>query len=666
MPSTLNWGILATGGIAEHFAKALPHTETGQLVAVGSRTQKSADRFAARHGAVRAHGSYDALLADPQVEAVYIATPHPGHAEWTIKAAEAGKHILCEKPIGMNHAEAMVMIEAARRHDVFLMEAFMYRCHPQTAKLIELVKQGVIGDIRLIRASFGFKAPKDERSRLINNQLGGGAILDIGCYTVSMSRLIVGVARGDAFAEPTEVTGAAHLGPTGVDHWAVATLTFPGDVLAQVSVAVTVALDNLVEIVGSQGRLVVEKPWMCSGIEGGRSRIMVKRNNESERVVEIKTDQWLYGVEADVVAAHLDQGQAAWPAMTWADTLGNMATVDRWRASIGLEYEQEKPVNYTFTSHRRPLAVREPVSMKYGSIKGIDKRMSRIVLGTSFAWTMPRLAVIFDDYFERGGNVYDTAFVYAGGSAEKLLGHWLVNRGVRDQVVLIGKGAHTPHCRPEAVAKQLAISLDRLQTDHVDIYVLHRDDPQVPVGEFVDVLYEQQVAGRLHVYGGSNWTIDRMVAANEYASSRGIPGFTVLSNNFSLARMVRGPWEGVRAASDDNSRAWLTETQTPLLPWSSQAQGFFTDRAGPEKKDDLSLVRSWYGPDNFERRRRAFELASEKGVEPTNIALAYVLQQPFPTFAVVGPLLISETASCFEALKLALTPDEIAWLDLKG
>src|SRR5947209_4519922 len=156
MEQRLQWGILGTGRIAHIFARGLAASQTGVLIAIGSRTQASADAFGEGVGAVRRHGSYDGLLADPAVQAVYIATPHPMHAEWAIKAAEAGKHILCEKPLALNHAEAMAVIEAALRHDVFLMEAFMYRCHPQTAKLIELIRSGVIGSVRVIQVTFSF------------------------------------------------------------------------------------------------------------------------------------------------------------------------------------------------------------------------------------------------------------------------------------------------------------------------------------------------------------------------------------------------------------------------------------------------------------------------------------------------------------------------------
>ncbi|MBV9229101.1 MAG: Gfo/Idh/MocA family oxidoreductase, partial [Chloroflexi bacterium] len=205
MSRTLTWGIIGTGRIAGIFANGIAESKTGTLLAVGSRTQASADKFGETWNVERRYGSYAALLADSDVQAVYIATPHPLHAEWAIKAAEAGKHVLCEKPIALNHAEAMAIIEAALRHDVFLMEAFMYRCHPQTAKLIELVRSGVIGKVRVIQASFSFHTTFRPESRLLNNALGGGGILDVGGYCASMARLIAGAAVGKDFADPTRV-----------------------------------------------------------------------------------------------------------------------------------------------------------------------------------------------------------------------------------------------------------------------------------------------------------------------------------------------------------------------------------------------------------------------------------------------------------------------------
>jgi predicted dehydrogenase len=329
----LAWGIIGTGGIARQFAAHLPVSQTGVLAAVGSRTQKSADEFAAKYGG-RAHGSYEALLADPQVQAVYISTPHPMHARWSIEAARAGKHILCEKPLAMNRREAKEIIDAARENDVFLMEAYMYRCHPQTQALAELLRQRVIGEVRVIRSTFSYQCRYDPAGRLLNPALGGGGILDVGGYCVSVARLAAGAALGKPFAEPLEILAAGHVGQTGVDEWAAATLRFEGDIIAQLFCGTQVAMDNQLQVFGSEGSIRVDEPWKPS-FGGGTSRIVIHRKGaESEqKLIEAAP---LYAVEADNVAQHLARRQS--PAMSWDDTLGNMAVLDRWLACVGVSY----------------------------------------------------------------------------------------------------------------------------------------------------------------------------------------------------------------------------------------------------------------------------------------------------------------------------------------
>jgi aryl-alcohol dehydrogenase-like predicted oxidoreductase len=201
--------------------------------------------------------------------------------------------------------------------------------------------------------------------------------------------------------------------------------------------------------------------------------------------------------------------------------------------------------------------------------------------------------------------------------------------------------------------------------DYLDIYLMHRDNPAVPVGEFVDVLNEHRNAGRIRVFGGSNWTAERLEAATDYARKKGLQGFAAVSNNFSLARMLDPVWPGCLSASTPEFRAWLTKTQLPVISWSSQARGFFTDRSGPGKTSDAELVRCWYSDDNFTKKARAEELARKKGVLPINIALAYVLNQSFPTFAIIGPRVLGETRTSLPALTVKLTPDEVRWLNLE-
>jgi len=337
--NSLSWGVLGTGRIAGVFAKYLPQSKTGKLAAVASRTQVNADRFGAEFGAPRCHGSYDALLADPTVQAVYIATPHPMHAEWCLKAAKAGKHILCEKPLTLNHAEAVTVINAARRHNIFLMEAFMYRCHPQTLKLVELIRKKTIGEVRIIQASFGFHREFNPNQRLFSIELGGGGILDIGCYPVSMSRLIAGAAIGQPFADPTEVHACGHLATTGVDLWTVTSMKFPGDILAALAASTQVQQDSTLRIFGSEGNIFIAAPWGPSR-DGGKTTILLERKGESPREIVIDSPHPLYAIEADDVAAHIEHRQS--PAMTWDDSLGNMKALDRWRAAIGVVYQSEK------------------------------------------------------------------------------------------------------------------------------------------------------------------------------------------------------------------------------------------------------------------------------------------------------------------------------------
>ncbi|MDW8395315.1 MAG: aldo/keto reductase [Anaerolineae bacterium] len=667
MLTKLRWGILSTGSIARAFAEALAHAKTGVLHAVASRDGARAEAFAAQFGASRSYGSYEALLADASVEVVYIATPHPAHIEWIIKAAEAGKHILCEKPLTLNYPQAMAAVEAAVANDVFLMEAYMYRCHPQTAWLVELIRQGAIGQVGLIHAAFSFKAPFDPNHRLFSNALGGGGILDVGGYPISMARLIAGVAlgRSEGFAEPLQVLGSAKLNPvTGVDEYAAATLTFPNGIIAQVAAGVALEQRNVVQVFGSEGSLLVTDPWTPSR-RGGVSVIVLERYGEPRQIIEVRTDEWLYAIEADTVAASLPQRQSA--AMSWEDTLGNMRALDAWRAAVGLTYDQEQPEapEMKLTFARRPLRRRDDAPIPTQPLPGLAKPVSRLVLGADHQTTISYASAMFDAFFEAGGNTFDTAYVYMEGQAEVILGHWLRNRGVREQVVILGKGAHTPFCTPEDLDKQLWISLERMGTDYVDIYCLHRDNPEVPVGEFVDVLNQHVAGGRIRIFGGSNWSIERFEAANEYAARHGLQGMSVLSNQFSLARMVEPPWEGCLSASTPEARQWFTRTQTPLFAWSSQARGFFLDDTSPTFMADSERARCWYSADNFERLQRARALARQRGVSATNIALAWVLHQPFPTFALVGPRTLKELRTTLPALNVRLSEQERRWLNLE-
>ncbi|TDO52732.1 aryl-alcohol dehydrogenase-like predicted oxidoreductase [Kribbella sp. VKM Ac-2527] len=655
----LRWGILGTGNIAARFASQLPSSTTGQLAAVGSRSSASADEFGDRFAIPHRHASYGELLADDTVDAVYIATPHPSHVEWAIKTAEAGKHVLCEKPLAINRSWAEAMIEAAVRNDVFLMEAYMYRCLPQTKLIAQLIRDGEIGTVHQIQASFGFQAAFRAESRIFADELAGGGILDVGGYPVSMARMIAGAAAGAPYADPAAVTAVGQVGETGVDEWTVATLFFDAGMTAQVSTGVRLGDENRVRVLGSKGYLVVEDPWF--GGDGKPTHVTVHKVGEEPRDISAEP-AFIYAAEADAVAAAIEQRQA--PEMSWADTLGNLTVQDAWRKAIGQQYASERDDVAVPTATGRPLTRRDDAPMTYGKVAGLDKQVSRLVMGVDNQETLTHAATMFDDFVERGGTTFDTAYIYGGGRGEKLLGQWIKSRGNRDEVVVIGKGAHTPYCDPESIAWQLEESLDRLQTDHVDLYLMHRDNEEIGVGEFVDVLDEQFRAGRIKAYGGSNWSTSRFDEANAYAEANGKQPFTLLSNHLSLARAYDVPWKGCRHVSDDESQAWLRDRQVALFPWSSQARGFFTGRAKPEDRSDEELVRCFYSDENFERLRRARELAAAKGVEPTAIALAWLLHQSYPVFPLIGPRHISETRTSLPGLSVQLTDEEVAWLTL--
>jgi len=332
MSDKLQWGVIGTGRIARTFAQGLRHSRTGELAAIGSRSRQGALDFAHDFPAT-CHSSYEALLTDPRVQAVYISTPHPAHAEWAIRAAEAGKHVLCEKPLAMNFQEAQSIVDAARRQGVFLMEGFMYRCHPQTLRLVELIRQQTIGEVKLIRATFSFCCAFNPQDRLLNAELGGGGILDVGCYCVSMARLIAGAVSGKLFEEPLEIKGLGHIGATGVDEYAVASLKFPNAILAQIAAGVQLDLENNVRIVGSTGSILVPSPWIVGGDASAFSKILVFKSHIPEEIV-IETDRGLYALEADHVAEQIAQGHTQSPLVSWDDSLGNMRALDLWRREV--------------------------------------------------------------------------------------------------------------------------------------------------------------------------------------------------------------------------------------------------------------------------------------------------------------------------------------------
>ncbi len=333
----LRWGLLAAGTIAAEFAAGVDESKHGVLTAVAARSADRAREFATRFEIPKAYGSYQDLLADPEVDAVYVSTPHPMHREWAIAAAEAGKHVLCEKPLTVTAADAEEVIAAARTHDVFLMEAFMYRLHPQTRRLAELISSGAIGEVHAVDVTFSYASGDGEDgevSRLGDLALGGGGILDVGCYCTSLARLVAQAALGVDVVEPEEVTGMAKLSADGVDEYATGLLRLPGDILARLSCGFRLAQEDGIHVYGSQGQLHVPRPaWIHALRKPVTSQIVLTPLAGAPQVIEIEASQGLFAREADHVAAHVGDRQA--PELTWAETLANMRTLDRWREAVG-------------------------------------------------------------------------------------------------------------------------------------------------------------------------------------------------------------------------------------------------------------------------------------------------------------------------------------------
>jgi len=335
----LRWGILGGGNIAQQFGAALATSANGTLVSVGTRSAVPSPP--AEFDGARMVTGYDELLADADVDAVYIGLPHPFHANWAIRAVQAGRHVLCEKPIAINVAEATEIFSAAERANCLVMEAFMYRAQRQTQTLIDIIQSGRIGVPRFISATFGYNRPFDPAGRHFANELGGGAIMDVGCYPVSLARLIAGLAAGKPYAEPAVLHAVGTIGAARTDEEATALMQFDDGFSAVVVTCTSLPQGYGARIVGTLGTIAIPSPWFCQGKQGGASEIVVTSLDGPSEHIVVEDDRWLFAVEADVFADSLARGEVIWPAMSQGDTLGNMATLDRWRQAIGVRYDAE-------------------------------------------------------------------------------------------------------------------------------------------------------------------------------------------------------------------------------------------------------------------------------------------------------------------------------------
>jgi len=316
--------------------------------------------------------------------------------------------------------------------------------------------------------------------------------------------------------------------------------------------------------------------------------------------------------------------------------------------------------------------------MRYGHVPGIAKPISRLVQGSMMISSQDVDAsfALLDAVLKLGGNAFDLAHVYGGGDVERTFGHWLRERGVRDEVVILTKGAHHNRDRrrvtPYDITSDLHDSLARLGVDKIDLYVLHRDDPAVPVGPIVEVLNEHRNAGLIDAFGGSNWTHERIAQANAYADAHGLTPFVASSPQFSLAEMAEPPWDGcvsIGGPSEASARAFYARTGIALFTWSSLAGGFFSGRYSRTNLTTLTerqdaLVRRCYCSDlSLDRLERAQAMAQAKGLTLPQVALAYSQSHPLNLFSLVGCRTRTEFADNIVALETRITDAEIAWLE---
>ena len=311
MTKVLNWGLLSTARINRALIPPLRASKRNRLLAVGSRSQESADGYARAWRIPRAHRSYEALLADPEIDVIYNPLPNHLHAEWTIKAVEAGKHVLCEKPLALTVDEVHAIQAAASKHGRVVAEAFMYRHHPQTLRVRELVRDGSIGMLKLIRGSFTYVISRERDVRL-DPAMGGGSIWDVGCYPISYARTAVG-------ENPLEVFGWQVTGPTGIDETFVGQMRFTNDILTQFDCSFVIPFHSFMEILGSEATLNIPKPFKPVIDE----KIYLTRGDKTE-TIKIK-GQELYIGEVEDMADAILLGRD--PRISLDDSRANVAVI---------------------------------------------------------------------------------------------------------------------------------------------------------------------------------------------------------------------------------------------------------------------------------------------------------------------------------------------------
>ena len=327
MSKQTNWGIIGTGNIAKKFATGLQALPDAKLLAVGSRAQATADAFADQFDAPRRYDSYEALVNDADVQAVYVSTPHHLHMENTLLCLEAGKAVMCEKPFAINAAQAQIMVDKARETGVFLMEAMWTRYLPIIVKLRELLAAGAIGDVRMITADFGYRSGFNPESRTFNPAMGGGALLDVGIYPISLAYMILG--------QPSRISSMAELGQTGVDEQSAFIFGYEGGEMAVMTTAVRTNTPHEAYILGTNGRIKIHTPWWV----GQTMTVSVNGQADEEIHLPLTGNGWNY--EAAELMACLQAGKLESEIMPLDESLQIMHTMDEIRAQWGMKYPME-------------------------------------------------------------------------------------------------------------------------------------------------------------------------------------------------------------------------------------------------------------------------------------------------------------------------------------
>ena len=343
MSNQLRWGIVGTGNIARQFTEGVVQSRRGSVVAVGSRSVESAGAFAERFGLACSVGDYAAVVSHADVDAVYVALPNNLHHEWTVRALQAGKHVLCEKPMSGDVASVEAMFDEADRQDRVLIEAFMYRTHPLLQSMKQQIRDGAIGEVKLIRTSFCFRTgntTKESNVRFDPDLIGGG-LMDIGCYCLDFGQFITGES-------PTEVQAFGHVHQSGVDDVVVGTAKYPGGVLLHFSCGMTVQADNAAHICGDEGYIEVPVPWkppvtgaqysIKQQLSRPKQDTTAKQEDVSAGPATITMDSpgHLYGEEADRFADVVLDG--AEPFMTREESIANIRALESLRRQIGLSF----------------------------------------------------------------------------------------------------------------------------------------------------------------------------------------------------------------------------------------------------------------------------------------------------------------------------------------